>query len=42
MKKWMSDDDWTWLEYNLGVWNVGEQVQVSQQGLGWKVVERLL
>ena len=33
--------NWTWLEYYLGGWNVGEQVQASQQRLGLKVVERL-
>ena len=41
MKKWISDNDWTWLEYNLGEWNVGVQVQASQQRFGPKVVGRL-
>ena len=41
VKNWMSDDDWTWSEYNLGGWNVGEQEQALQQRLGGKVVERL-
>ena len=39
VKKWISDDDWTWLEFNLGGWNVGEQAQSSQQRPGPKVVE---
>ena len=39
MTKWISDNDWTWQEYNLGVWNVGEQA--LQQMLGPKVVEWL-
>ena len=38
LTKLVSDNDWTWLEYNLGGWNVGEQA--SQQWLGRKVVER--
>ena len=37
----MSDNDCTWLEYNLGGWNVGEQAQASQQRLGLKVVVRV-
>ena len=41
-EKWISDDDWTWLEYNLGGWKVGEQTLVSQQRLGSKVVDQLL
>ena len=40
-EKWISDNDWTWLQYNLVGWNVGEQAQSSQQRLGSKVVERL-
>ena len=39
--KCISDNGWTWLEYNSGGWYVGEQVQASQQRLGLKVVERL-
>ena len=31
VKKWISDNDWTWLEYNLRGLNVDEQAQVSQQ-----------
>ena len=34
MIKWISEHDWTWLEYNLGGWNVGEHM------LGQKVAER--
>ena len=40
VKKCISDNDCTWLEYNLGGWNVGEQTQASQQSLGQKVVKR--
>ena len=36
-----SDNDLTWLEYNLGGWNGSEQAQTSQQRLCLKVVERL-
>ena len=39
--KWISHDDWTWLEYNLGGWNVGQHTPASQQWLGLKVVEQL-
>ena len=37
--KWISNNDCTWPEYNLGEWNVGEQA--LQRRLGLKVVERL-
>ena len=40
-EKRISDEDWTWLEYNLG-WNVGEQAQTSQQTLGPKLVVNLV
>ena len=23
MKNWISNNDWTWLEYNIGGWNAG-------------------
>ena len=39
MKKWISDNNWNWMEYNLGGLNVDEQAQASQQRLGPKVVE---
>ena len=39
VKKCISGDDWTSLEYNLGWLNVG--TQASQQRLGPNVVERL-
>ena len=41
VKKKISDNNRTWLEYKLGGWNAGEQAQASQQKLGQKVVEPL-
>ena len=38
-EKLMSYDDWTWLEYNFGGWNVGEQAHVSCLRLARKLVE---
>ena len=40
-EKWISNDDWTWLEYNLGGSYVVEQAQTSQQRLCPKVFEQL-
>ena len=40
-EKWISDNYWTWLEYNLGGLNVGKLAQASQQRLGRKLDERL-
>ena len=37
VQKLIADFDWTWLEYNLGGWNVGEQ---AEQRLGPKEVDR--
>ena len=39
--KWISDNGWPRLEYNLGGWNVGEQAQALQQRLGLKLVEQI-
>ena len=39
VKKWISDNDWTWLEHNIGGWHAGEQA--SHHRLCRKVVERL-
>ena len=40
VKEWISDDDWTWLEYNLGGLNICVQAQASPQRLGTNIVER--
>ena len=42
LTKWISYDNWTLLECNLGRWNVGEKVQALQQRLGRKEVELLV